>query len=381
MNGTSALTQRQRKALVRALHKWLGKGNMSRALRDVLPPSGLGPDERQEVAALVHGVVRYWRWYAYVLERSAVPPTAESYMGLVAGDIDVDEEALEAALPPEKRTAIRHSFSDGMAAVIDARFPDLAEYLDREPLKELCVNLNKVDRDGLIAGLVGEGFEARPGALATSVISEDNARYSKAVKEGLAHVQDGSSQFVAGRAASLGSNILDYCAGSGGKSLAMASITKGQARLSAYDKDAKKLDALRERAGKHGLCINVLDAAPTSPSASPFDVVLVDAPCSGVGAARRNPETKYITDLGRYPPVQSEILSQAAGNVRPGGYLVYSVCTFLPQETEDVIARFVAAGGFSLMPPKDAGLPESGLTHMVVPGGDVLYVAVLRKDG
>jgi len=369
-------TEHQLKAASRVIHKWMRKGNMSRALRDVLPVSKLGPQERQGAADMVHAVVRYWRWYTYVLERLGRQQTPEEYLALAMGKTAFDGPALEAQLDAFQKLAIRQSFSDEAAEALNHGFIELADYLNQEPQKALCTNLIKGDRDSVLAMLKTENINGTPGLLDLTVIADDNARYSKAVQEGYAHVQDESSQLVSRIASSLGKDILDYCAGSGGKTLAIASITKGSAKLTAHDKDAKKLEVLRDRAKKHGANVEIMSSDPTRE----FDVVLVDAPCSGLGASRRNPEAKFMTEPERFPMIQAGILQGVSGMVKRGGFLIYSVCTFLPNETENLMREFMKLGTFAMEDPKPFGLPESGLTHTVLPGGDVLYVAVLKKN-
>ncbi|MFZ9595193.1 MAG: RsmB/NOP family class I SAM-dependent RNA methyltransferase [Bdellovibrionia bacterium] len=153
--------------------------------------------------------------------------------------------------------------------------------------------------------------------------------------------------------------VVDACAGAGGKSLALADLLKGKGRVYAYDTSLGKLQALRRRAKRAGLTniqvtqvvdITASDAPSEEPVVSQFknqaDVVLVDAPCTGWGVLRRNPDIKWRQkkeSLTRMPELQIRILSEYSKLVRPGGRLVYGVCTFRPEETTDVVKRFLKA--------------------------------------
>jgi 16S rRNA C967 or C1407 C5-methylase (RsmB/RsmF family) len=147
--------------------------------------------------------------------------------------------------------------------------------------------------------------------------------------------------------------VIDTCAGAGGKSLAIADALKGKGRVYAYDTSAVKLQALRRRATRAGLT-NIHATAVRDESESEVvdkfkakaNVVLVDAPCSGWGVLRRNPDIKWRQQkdvLLRMPTIQLRLLSVYADLVAPGGRLVYGVCTFRPEETTAVIGKFLAA--------------------------------------
>jgi 16S rRNA (cytosine967-C5)-methyltransferase len=147
--------------------------------------------------------------------------------------------------------------------------------------------------------------------------------------------------------------VVDACAGAGGKTLAMADALMGKGRVYAYDTSVKKLEALRRRARRAGVN-NTQSVAVESGNegatvkrfARTADVVLVDAPCTGWGVLRRNPDIKWrqtAETLTKMPEIQERLLAEYAQLVRPGGRLVFGVCTFRPQETTDIAARFVAA--------------------------------------
>jgi 16S rRNA (cytosine967-C5)-methyltransferase len=234
--------------------------------------------------------------------------------------------------------------------------------------------------DEVISLLHQESLPAECSVLQTTVLTTSIGKYSKVVQEHYAHVQDESSQLVSQIAASLGDTLFDFCAGNGGKSLAIASMTKNEKTLHAYEVNATKRVTLKQRCDQHNAKVIIEDTIPKKK----FDLVLVDAPCTGLGAARRNPEAKYVEGAGSLPQTQVSLLMQAAVNVRPGGYLFYAVCTITPEETSDVIEKFIQQTGFSLLEHKD--YPAKGyllknnfgfVTRL--PQGDLFFVSVLKK--
>lgn len=166
--------------------------------------------------------------------------------------------------------------------------------------------------------------------------------------------------------------VVDACAGAGGKTLAMADALMGQGQFFAYDVSAKKLDALRKRATRFGLfniktvpVVETEEEKTVSKFKSRADVVLVDAPCSGWGTLRRNPDVKWRQDpesIGRLEELQARLLDAYSPLVKPGGTLTYGVCTFRKAETTDQVAAFLernpqfeSIGGGYLGPrPSDA---------------------------
>ncbi|NOY24323.1 MAG: methyltransferase, partial [Oligoflexia bacterium] len=161
---------------------------------------------------------------------------------------------------------------------------------------------------------------------------------SGAYREGAVEVQDLSSQdFVAAIAAAhplTGARVLDLCAGAGGKSLAMAALG---ARVQAWDRRARALNVLRKRARRAGHDIHVLDpglgSGPTT-AAERYDIVVVDAPCSGSGRLMREPALRLGLEPDRYIDVQAHLLKNAATRVRPGGLLAYATCSLLACENQ-----------------------------------------------
>ena len=355
------------KVAVNVVKKWLRKGNISRCMRDLLPSSNLNLIERERVAVLIHRIVRWKRWYDFLMDCYDLKKSPENYVKIAKNEINVDYKKAEENIPKEQYIAIRQSFSDFMAKIVK-NYPEFVKHLNKEAKTTLCVNFNKSNRAEVIEMLKKEGLNAKKSLLETSLITESRARYSQVVKKGFAHVQDESSQLVAKITSMLGNKILDYCAGNGGKTLAMASITKNNAIIYVHDENKDRLKTLEKRAILYNAKIFPMDESEK------YDVVLVDAPCTGVGAARRNPEAKYINSLNNFPEKQLEILKNASNFVKK--YLIYSICSFIPEETM-VVEK--------LNEFKKINFELDGLKKMKsgfftwLPEGDILFMSILKR--
>ena len=238
---------------------------------------------------------------------------------------------------------------DKLAATLEPA--ELPALLERAPL-DLRVNRLKATRDEVLQELPF----AHSGRLSPDAIrlpEHEQVERLPAWSEGRIEVQDEGSQLVAlACAARPGETVVDLCAGGGGKTLALAAMMQGQGRLIACDVDRARLARLgprAERAGAQRIEVRLLDggreAAGLADLAAAADVVLVDAPCSGSGTWRRNPEARWRLNparLERLTTLQRQVLSLAAPLVRPGGRLVYAVCSLLDEEGSDAVAAFLA---------------------------------------
>ncbi|MCD6473880.1 MAG: RsmB/NOP family class I SAM-dependent RNA methyltransferase [Thermoplasmata archaeon] len=351
------------------IKKWLRKGNMARCMRDVLPNSGLNFDEREEVAKIVHSVVRWKRWYDYIMSYYGMEKNAANYLKIAAGEIKINEKEAEDSIPSEKFVAVRQSFSDFLAEFLKDK-ADFVAHLNEEAKTALCVNLNKVDRKEAMEMLEKEGIKAYEGSIETAIIAESKARYSNLVKKGYAHVQDESSQLIAKITTMHGRKILDYCAGNGGKTLAMTSITKNNAAIYVHDIDEKRIKTLKKRALRHDAKIK------THSGEEKYEVVLVDAPCTGIGAARRNPEAKYVDGVNDFPEKQKKIVNEAWNFVEKDGYLIYSICSFLPEETKSI--ETIDGIPVELNDERLREYENGYITWL--PEGDILFISVRKKS-
>ncbi len=215
---------------------------------------------------------------------------------------------------------------------------------DRAPIT-LRVNVARLSLAEAQARLEADGVQTQTNTLApTALTVVDGARKirtSEAYNTGLVELQDAASQAVVAALQTSG-RVLDYCAGGGGKSLALAMDASRQ--VFAHDAYPARMRDLAFRAGRAEVAITVLE--PGAPAThAPFDAVLCDVPCSGSGAWRRNPDGKWVLTperLVELHALQDEILAQCALLTAPNGVLAYATCSVLRSENEDRVAAFLA---------------------------------------
>ena len=189
------------------------------------------------------------------------------------------------------------------------------------------------------------------------VVRGGNPLHSPMHAEGLFVIQDEASQLVGRYAVTQpGQRVLDVCASPGGKTLMMAAAAGVDGLVVASDVRGRRVDLLRTtiaRAGATNVRVVQADAARPLPYARVFDRVLLDAPCSGLGTLRRDPDIKWRrtpADLPALASAQRAMLAHAAGVLKPGGTLVYATCSSEPEENDDVVAAFLRDHGeFSRM--------------------------------
>ncbi|NKJ41785.1 RsmB/NOP family class I SAM-dependent RNA methyltransferase [Novosphingobium sp. SG720] len=260
-----------------------------------------------------------------------------------------------------------------LAAEMAASGLDAAEQgalLGRAPL-DLRANTLKIDRESLAARLpVAADATAAPHGLRLPVGTQ--AETWPEFAQGLFEVQDTGSQIACQALdAQPGESVVDLCAGAGGKTLALAAAMQNTGRLLACDIDRARLQRLAPRAERAGALVETRLLNPGQENAiladwqGQADAVLVDAPCSGTGTWRRNPEARWrLTPaaIARYGQMQAHVLAVAAGLVRPGGRLVFITCSLIDAEGADGLAAFLATHpGFRCEPLDMAvGRPHRG---------------------
>ncbi|HVE83325.1 MAG TPA: RsmB/NOP family class I SAM-dependent RNA methyltransferase, partial [Myxococcales bacterium] len=206
-----------------------------------------------------------------------------------------------------------------------------------------------------------------------------------AYQRGLLEPQDEGSQLVGlllDAQPSPSETILDFCAGAGGKTLLLADVTRDLATIHAHDPDPERLERLRQRASRAGFTSIRVGSLPSTPC----DRVLVDAPCSELGALRRGPDLRWRIDpssLASFPSLQRSILDSASLHVRPGGRLVYATCTILRTENEEVCHAFEQTHpSFRREPPFPASCATPDGFFRVLPhlhGTDGFFAAVWTR--
>jgi 16S rRNA (cytosine967-C5)-methyltransferase len=217
---------------------------------------------------------------------------------------------------------------------------------------------------------------------------------TKAFGKGWIEIQDEGSQLIARACdARPGMNVLDYCAGAGGKTLAIAAEMKNKGRIVAMDIDPRRLEKARPRFKKAGVH-DIIEVRPISDTKNrkwlrrqkaTFDVVLTDVPCSGTGTWRRNPDMRwrqYGPDLEELLSIQAEILDKVAKTVKTGGHLIYATCSLLPAENEDQVKSFIARHENFIIDQMPEGVPAKNHFMRLTPlqhHTDGFFAARLKK--
>lgn len=238
----------------------------------------------------------------------------------------------------------------------DERILRYAEGLQQPAPLDLRVNLLKANREAVQRRLEEEGLRVAPTRYAPAglrLLDKPALQRHPLFLDGTIEVQDEGSQLLAYLLAPRrGEMVADFCAGAGGKTLALAALMRSTGRIYAFDVAEKRLAKLKPRLARSGASnIDVRHIASEHDAklgrlAGKLDRVLVDAPCSGLGTLRRNPDLKWRqheAGLEELQQKQTSILRAAAKLVKTGGRLVYATCSFLPEENDDVVRAFLAA--------------------------------------
>lgn len=255
--------------------------------------------------------------------------------------------------------------------------------LNRQAEVILRTNTLKTTRENLqkqlrTENIITEKVPNNPTAL--KLVERANVFRTEAFKNGLFEVQDASSQLVAPYLdVAPGMRVVDTCAGAGGKTLHLASLMQNKGQIIAmdiYESKLKKLKIRARRNGVHNIDNRVIDSTkPIKKLYGKADRVLIDAPCSGLGVLRRNPDSKWKLQpefLDGIRKTQQEILQQYSKMVKPGGKLVYATCSVLPSENQNQVTQFLETNeDFSFVSDQKILASESSF--------DGFYMALLEK--
>ncbi|MCU0700769.1 MAG: RsmB/NOP family class I SAM-dependent RNA methyltransferase [Myxococcaceae bacterium] len=349
-------------------------------------------DQRRVTAEALFGV-GLWRRRLRAHAGPDAPPLV--LLGVLARDLgQCAAVPLDVALPPPAPTPTdwrdRWSMPDWIAAHLERLHgpdaPLAAEALCRPGPVTLRANRRFTTRDELARALADEGRPTESARFAPDALHVTtrpaNLTATTAWQRGWFEVQDEGSQLLAEAVpARDGDSVLDLCAGAGGKTLALASRLPA-ATLHAFDTDRERLARLRTRASRAGAHVHVHLALPEDLR---VHHVLVDAPCSELGALRRGPDLRWrLTPdvIARWPPVQRELLGTAARHVLPGGSIVYATCTLTADENDAVLSSFLAADArFALEPVALPSSAPDGCLRLSphLHGCDGFFAAVLRR--
>jgi 16S rRNA (cytosine967-C5)-methyltransferase len=331
----------------------------------------LGARERHTLAETTYAVLRRRLLYQHLAQSGAGPIERRLAVLGWAGDADFLAAALTsderawlarvqaidiAALAPK----LRHNLPDWISAPLTARLGEdgfwaLVASLDRGAPLDVRVNLLKAKPEAVQAALAALGVAAQPTPYSPwglRLAGKPALNKFDLFTRGEIEVQDEGSQLLALLVdAKRGEMVVDFCAGAGGKTLALGAAMKGTGRLYAFDVSGHRLDALKPRLARSGLSnVYVAQIAHGRDDrvkrlAGKIDRVLVDAPCSGLGTLRRNPDLKWRQSpeaVRELVAKQEAILTSAARLLKPGGRLVYATCSLLADENEQVAERFAA---------------------------------------
>jgi len=333
-----ALGQRERHALAETAYAVLRQ----RLLWAHLAQSGHGPQERR-LALLA------WQGLPHVLKNGATPDELAWLARTATIDRTQLQDKLRHNLPDWLANRLREQLDDeGFWALVDT-------FSASAPL-DLRVNTQKAKRETVLEALAAAQIDAGPTPYSTIGIripGKPALQKMPIYTEGHVEVQDEGSQLLSLLTApKRGEMVVDFCAGAGGKTLALGALMRNTGRLYAFDVSAHRLENLKPRLARSGLSnVYATQIAHENDDRikrlrGKIDRVLVDAPCSGLGTLRRNPDLKWRQSpkaLEELKVKQAAILASAARLLKPGGRLVYATCSVIPDENEGIADAFTAA--------------------------------------
>lgn len=381
----------------------------------------LGGRDRGEVAEAVFDILRHLRRYRQFAESGTGP--ANQRLAILGLASTLGPEVLNSVLNEHQKGWLQHTLNMDLSSVIPQirySMPDwlfeqlivlpdseaLMQKLNQKATLDLRVNPLRAERQAILSGLQSDevlsGFkpEATPySPWGIRLRGKPAINRWELFEKGLLEVQDEGSQILCMLVSPRRSDmVIDFCAGAGGKTLLLGAMMRSQGRLYAFDVSAARLAKAKPRFARSGLSnvtsvqINNENDTRVKRLAGKAQRVLVDAPCSGVGTLRRNPDLKWRqtpTDLAELCQLQGRILASAARCVAPGGRLIYSTCSLLPQENEQQIQAFLTNNeNFELVPieqvlgDRNPGLvSENGMLKLRpdIHQTDGFFVAVLER--
>jgi 16S rRNA (cytosine967-C5)-methyltransferase len=354
---------------------------------------------RSFVATTVADLVRYYRLYATAIGDDKI--TRNNIFKFLACMLvrqgkdlpfippfkKIEKPAVVQAMRSIRDKKVLDSYPDWLYNLgkkeLGKRWEPLAEALNEPAPLTLRVNVLKTNAEEVLAEMEEENVEAYPVPGFTDAIElkfPRNVFRFKGFKEGHFEVQDPASQMVSVLLdVKPGMRVVDACAGTGGKTLHIATIMRNKGKVIALDTIEGKLDDLRKRASRAG--VQIIETRPIDSQKvvkrlyETADRLLLDVPCSGTGVLRRNPDAKWSLkpeELKALRDTQKEILDNYAPIVKPGGRLVYSTCSALPSESEQQVDAFLAKN-------KDYKLISDHRYWTDKDGTDTFYMAIIER--
>lgn len=394
----------------------------------------IGSKDRTDIVERLYAIVRHHARLGWYIEQAGAPDTPRmrvmAALALIEGFSPAqaaqffDGGKHHAAEPDEVETTFLQFLKDkspndpAMPMAVRGECPDWAleklqsifgEALEEElqamlspaPL-DLRVNTLKISRDAVRQSLAEQGVETQAGVYSPYALRAPSKSFmgsTKAFEKGLVEIQDEGSQLIALlTGAKPGMRVLDYCAGGGGKTLAIAAMMANKGNIVAMDLDKRRLEKGKPRyrkAGVHNVELRCLEDDQHKKwlrrQKGTMDVVLVDAPCSSSGTWRRNPDLRwrqYGPSLDTILGLQAEILDKVADKVKPGGRLVYATCSLFREENEAQVDTFLTNHPeYKIVPMEQAWdwggkPPVSGNFLRLSPAAhatDGFFTAILQK--
>jgi 16S rRNA (cytosine967-C5)-methyltransferase len=302
-----------------------------------------------------------------------------------------EREALAARFERSEPTRLAHPrwLLKALRSAWPADFERIVAANNEQPPLALRVNLARNTREEALAELAAAGVKAEAGAAASSIILAQGLDVTtlQGFNEGRFSVQDAGAQ----RAAELldarpGERVLDACAAPGGKTGHILERCGGGLDLTALDADPARLERVRENLARLGLQAQLVAADLNAADwwdGRPFDRILLDAPCSGTGVIRRHPDIKILRradDIAGFATAQLQMLERCASLLKPGGRVVYATCSVLPQENQELVARFLRRQPGFRLDAEEQLLPSPRAAGAATVT-DGFYYACLTKEG
>lgn len=366
----------------------------------------LGGRERGMIAEAVYALLRRRSLYSHLAESGAgsqmrrlvlLGLSEAAGVDALAGLADTERAWLNdimaidrSSLPAQLRASMPDWIMDKLVSQLgEDEAMQLADALNESAPLDLRVNVLKSDRDAVQAELTTAGItsELTPySPLGLRIRKKPALQNMPIFKEGWVEVQDEGSQLLAQiLGAKRGEMVADFCAGAGGKTLALGAWMRNTGRLYAFDVSEKRLAKLKPRLARSGLSnvhpvlIAHENDAKIKRLAGKLDRVLVDAPCSGLGTLRRNPDMKWRQreqDIAELNDKQRSILASAARLIKAGGRLVYATCSLLEQENEAIVREFLTTHPDFILQPMSEVMTEQKLPLQM---GDFLQMLPHRQ--
>ena len=324
--------------------------------------------------------------------------SASGFVNAVLRGFIRDNKSFPLPKDPIKRLSVEYSFGEALAARLVKQYGrEKAEEFMKASLEPhklyLSVNNTKITADALIEkfgeiGIKAYKTEYDENCLCTEAFG--SVEKNELFERGYYHVQDLSSRLCCkALSPKAGEKILDICAAPGGKSFTIAELTNDSCEITSCDLHKKRAELVRKGAERLGLqSIKALqnDAKVYNSDFPQFDRILCDVPCSGTGVVRSKPEIKYISleNAAGLPEIQYQILETAARYLKIGGTLVYSTCTILKEENDEVIDRFLSShSDFEGVPfLEELGSPFGGYKTVIFPndmGCEGFFISCVRR--